>query len=115
MVKNPIRVWVDNLGEKINSPYPDYAAQITADESMIIFTTRRPSVYNESMVNGMYNEDVYISKKDENGQWAQATLISKNINDKENDAVSGLSPDGNRLFLYYHSGSDGGNLSLIHI
>lgn len=110
MVNNPIRVWVDNLGKKINSPYPDYAAQITADESMIIFTTRRPSVYNEEMINGMYNEDVYISRKDENGQWQQAELISKNINDKENDAVSGLSPDGNKLFLYYHSGTDGGNL-----
>lgn len=110
MVANPIRVWVDNLGKKINSAYPDYAAQITADESMIIFTTRRPSVYNEEMINGMYNEDVYISKKDENGEWQQASLISKNINTKENDAVSGLSPDGNKLFLYYHSGSDGGNL-----
>lgn len=110
MVKNPVRVWVDNLGKKINSAYPDYAAQITADESMIIFTTRRPSVYNEELINGMYNEDVYISRKDENGQWQQATLISKNINVKENDAISGLSPDGNKLFLYYHSGTDGGNL-----
>ncbi|MCB9195111.1 MAG: OmpA family protein [Flavobacteriales bacterium] len=110
LVKHPIRVWVDNLGKNINSSYPDYAAQITADESMIIFTTRRPSVYNEELINGMYNEDVYISRKDENGNWSKATLISKNINVKDNDAISGLSPDGNKLFLYYHSGNDGGNL-----
>lgn len=110
MVKNPIRVWVDNLGKNINSSYPDYAAQITADESMIIFTSRRPSVYNEELINGMYNEDVYISRKDETGGWQKASLISKNINVKDNDAISGLSPDGNKLFLYYHSGNDGGNL-----
>ncbi len=110
MVKNPIRVWVDNLGKKINSPFPDYAAQISADESVIIFTSRRPSEYNKEMQMGMYLEDVYISTKDEKGNWTQATLISKNINVTENDAISGLSPDGNTLFLYYHSGNDGGNL-----
>lgn len=110
MVKNPIRVWVDNLGKNINSPYPDYAAQITADESVIIFTSRRPSEYNKEMIQGMYLEDVYISNKDEKGNWTPAKLISKNINVKENDAISGLSPDGNTLFLYYHSGNDGGNL-----
>jgi outer membrane protein OmpA-like peptidoglycan-associated protein/tetratricopeptide (TPR) repeat protein len=110
MVKNPIRVWVDNLGKKINSPYPDYAAQISADESVIIYTSRRPSEYSTEQIGGMYNEDIYISKRDENWEWTQGKLISERINVKDNDAISGLSPDGNSLFVYYHSGKDGGNL-----
>lgn len=110
MVKNPIRVWVDNLGKNINSPFPDYAAQISADESVIIYTSRRPSEYSTEQIGGMYNEDIYISERDENWEWTKGRLISDRINVKDNDAISGLSPDGNSLFVYYHSGKDGGNL-----
>ena len=40
-VKKPNDVTVANLGDSINSKYPDFAPIISADESMIIFTSRR--------------------------------------------------------------------------
>jgi hypothetical protein len=75
-MKNPIRVWVDNLGPNVNSPYPDYGGLISADESVIIFTSRRPSPTSTEMIDGMYNEDIFISTKDEKGNWQKATPIS---------------------------------------
>ena len=39
-VKKPKDVTVANLGDSINSKFPDFAPIISADESMIIFTSR---------------------------------------------------------------------------
>lgn len=111
MVKKPIRVWVDNLGPNVNSPYPDYGGLISADESVIIFTSRRPSETSTEMIDGMYNEDIFISTKDENGNWGKAKPISSKINTKEHDATAGLSNDGLTLFIYSHDGKNGGNIS----
>jgi outer membrane protein OmpA-like peptidoglycan-associated protein len=110
LVKNPIRVWVDNLGPNVNSPYPDYGGLISADESVIIFTSRRPSETSKDLIDGMYNEDIYISTKDENGNWTKAKPISDKINSKEHDATAGLSNDGLTLFIYFHDGKNGGDI-----
>ena len=106
LMKTPVRVWVDNVGDKINSKYPEYGPLITADESIMIFTSRRPSETSKEMIGGYYNEDVFVSKKDENGNWMQAVSISDKINTKEHDATAGLSNDGKTLFLY-NSGNGG--------
>lgn len=110
MMKNPIRVWVDNVGANINSKYPDYGPLITADESMMIFTSRRPSETSKELIAGRYNEDVFVSVKDKEGNWTKAVAISDKINTKEHDATAGLSNDGQTLFLYYTAANNGGNL-----
>jgi len=110
MVANPTRVWVDNLGKAINSKYPDYGGLISADESVLIFTSRRPSEMNKELIGGAYNEDVFISDKKEDGTWGVARSISKRINTKEHDATAGLSPDGLTLYLYYNNFKDHGNI-----
>lgn len=113
MVKEPIRVWVDNLGPNINSKFAEYAGVISADESSIVFVSRRPEDLNMDKANdNKYYENIYISQKDEAGKWMPAKLISPEINVKDHDAVSGMSPDGTKLFVYYNSGSDMGNLYL---
>lgn len=109
LMKKPIRVWIDNVGNNINSKYPEYGPLITADESMMIFTSRRPSENSKELIGGKYNEDVFISKKDKSGNWTQAVSISNNINTKEHDATGGLSNDGKTLFLY--NSKNGGDLS----
>ena len=36
------RVFIDNLGSTVNSQYDEYGPVITADESMLLFTSKRP-------------------------------------------------------------------------
>jgi outer membrane protein OmpA-like peptidoglycan-associated protein/Tol biopolymer transport system component len=108
---NPERVFVDNLGSGVNTSWPEYGPSITTDEETIIFTARRDNstggkrdIYD----NGFY-EDVYVSHK-KNGKWGPSVQLSKNVNTENHDAAAGLSPDGSKLFVYRHSGKDGGDL-----
>ena len=108
LVSKPVRVFIDNVGDAINSQYSDYGPLISADESEMFFTSCRASttgggideLWNE------YFEDVYRSTK-VNGKWTQAQNIGAPINTKRHDAAMGLSPDGQTMFIYYDEKGDG--------
>ena len=104
LVKNPIRVFIDNVGENINSRYADYSPLITADESMMMFTSRRAETTGGgiSEQDGRYFEDIYVAYK-KNGVWFPAKNVGKPLNTKDNDATIGLSSDGQKLFTYLGS------------
>lgn len=101
LMKHPIQMKVENLGQEINSPYSDYSPFVNADESEIIFTSKREgSTGGLKMDDGNYMEDIYISYKDQNGKWSKAQNISSNINTDGHDASCGLSVDGQELFIF---------------
>ncbi len=96
--KMKARVWIDNLGESINTRHPDYAPVISTDEALMIFTARRPD--EEMAPSGGYFEDLYVSKR-ENGIWSNSETLGKPVNvSGQHDATIGLSPDGHTLFVY---------------
>jgi outer membrane protein OmpA-like peptidoglycan-associated protein len=106
----PERVFVDNLGPAVNTQYPEYSPAITADEETVIFTARRDnSTGGKKDADAGFFEDLYISVKT-NGKWQPSKLLSKHVNTEFHDASAGLSPDGSKLFVYRHSGKDGGDL-----
>ncbi len=96
-VKN---VMVQNIAE-LNTAFGDYSPLITADEDVLIFTSRREgSSFGEiSKQDGQYFEDIYISTK-RNGTWQTPRNIGKPLNTKGHDATVGLSADGQKLFIY---------------
>ncbi len=101
LIKKPVDYEITNLGPKINTRFPEYAPVISADETELIFTSKRNTTtgggYDE--LNDCYYEDVYISLR-QNGEWAEAKGIGANINTNDHDAAIGLSPDGQKLFVY---------------
>jgi tetratricopeptide (TPR) repeat protein len=44
--KHPARVFIDNAGPEINSAYSDYGPVVAADETTLLFTSRRPNAAN---------------------------------------------------------------------
>jgi tetratricopeptide (TPR) repeat protein len=59
-VKNPRNVVIENLGDTINTIYPEYASVISQDETLLIFTSRRPDTQGGKKVpNEGYMEDIY--------------------------------------------------------
>lgn len=100
LVANPLKVKVENMGNVINSQYFDFAPVISADEQVMIFTSRRPgSLGTVDPTTGMYNEDIYISYK-ANGKWTTPKNMGNIINTEHHDASIGLSADGKILFIY---------------
>lgn len=108
-VKVPINIQITNIGDSINSQYPDYSPVLSADERMMIYTTRRPNTTGGMRdLNGMFSEDVVVSYKDEMGNWSSPQPISANINSSGMEASINLTPDGQTLILYKDNG-DGTN------
>jgi len=107
-IAQPKAFSIINLGREINSEYDDYGPVVNADETEIIFTTRRrDGNVNENVWddNKPY-EDIFVSKK-VNGKWEQATNIGTTINTKFNNSNLTLSPSGNMLFIYNDGVGDG--------
>ena len=95
-----------NLGETINSEYSEHSPVLSADEKVLIFTSRRPGPYSaDTDMDGEYDENIYISYND-SGSWSKPVSISENINTSEHEASIGLSVDGQKL-LIYKSDDDG--------
>jgi outer membrane protein OmpA-like peptidoglycan-associated protein/tetratricopeptide (TPR) repeat protein len=109
MVKNPVRVFIDNIGAEINSQFPDYSPVISADESVMLFTSRRTNSTGgkiDPQINENF-EDIYISTR-KDGKWSPATNMGSPINTDNHDANSGLSADGQKFLIYI--GNNNGDL-----
>lgn len=111
VVENPVRVFIDNLGDNINTKFNEYGAVISADESVIVFTARRDDSQGgkiDPQLNEHF-EDLYIAYKQENGTWSKAENLGDNVNSSDHDAVSAISADGQR-FIIYLGKKNGGDL-----
>lgn len=107
-----LRYRMQNLGPAINSKYVDYHPVISADEMMLIFTSRRENTLGGGISDdGKYFEDIYVSYK-ENGEWSDARNLGEPINSSNrNDASCGISVDGQTLYIYRDDLYDGtGNI-----
>ena len=108
LVGAPINVKIENLGDSINSEYPDFSPVLSADERTLIYTSRRnTSTGGERTPDGQYFEDVVISYKDENGKWSSPKPISTYINSNGHEGSVNLSPDGQTLIVYRDDQGDG--------
>jgi len=109
LVAKPVRVFIDNLTDVVNSKYPDYSPVISADESSIFFTSRRENTTGgkRDPQDQVFFEDILISKKVE-GKWTAPQNPGKPLNSEGHDATAGLSPDGQILYIY--KGTKGGDI-----
>jgi len=109
-IKNPKNVRINNLGESINSEYPEYSASVSADGNTLIFTSRRPECKgkNQDPEDGKFYEDIFISQRDSiSGNWLAAEPIYGPINTEGHDASMSLSPDGKQIYVYKNTGMRG--------
>lgn len=100
-MKTPVKAQIDNMGKVVNSKYREYAPVISADESILVFTSRREGSTGGFLdeENGEFFEDIYISYK-KNGVWTAPVNIGKPINSEGHDASVAISPNGTEIFVY---------------
>lgn len=110
LVANPVRVNIENLGPVVNSKYREYAAVISADESIMFFTSRRDNTTGKLIADdGLYFEDIYSSTK-QNSIWTPPLNLQAPVNTREHDATIALSNDGQKLFIYFDDGDNKGDI-----
>jgi len=108
LIANPIKAKIENVGPVVNGTFPDYTPVITADESVMIFTSRREgNVGNKSagyldQEEEFPMEDIYQSTKT-NDKWSEPINLGAPVNTADHDAAIALSPDGNQMFIYKDS------------
>ena len=109
IIKMPVDVKIKDVGNGINTSWPDYKPIITADETFLYYTSRRPnSTGGKIDRTGRYYEDIYVSQRDVFGYWGYPSHISSAINTEYDEATIGISADGHSLYLYKGNVKGGG-------
>jgi len=95
---------VVNLGTSINSSYPDYSPVVSLDGYSLYYTSRRLRKDNSNANikepgTVLYLEDVYVSRKNDEGEWSEPELMEFCKTD-ENEATVAVSTDERRIYVY---------------
>jgi len=98
LMKSPVNISIINLGNKINTEFSEHSPGVTADESTMVFTSRRNGTGSKIDTDGQFFEDIYISHL-KNGVWSAPVGIAK-LNTTDHDASISISADGQELYLY---------------
>lgn len=93
---------IECLNNNINKPGSlNWCPFIAPDESYLIFSSDREGQFGSG--------DLYISFKNNNGEWQEAINMGSSINTDKQERFPGVSPDGKYLFFtrwhsspYYH-------------
>ena len=100
LIKYPLDVTFVNLGKQINSEYPDYNPFIPADESFLVFTSRKPEgAGGQAEIDGYFPSDIYISYPKE-GVWQKPKNLGQSVNTRFDEQAVDLSSNGKTLIVY---------------
>lgn len=109
--ETPLRVWIDNLGDSVNTKYPEFSPVISADNRVLFYTARRPDSQGEKVdKTGYHYEDVYSSTRRFGTDWGMTKNLGSPVNTKSHDATVGLAPDGKSLIIYRGINANNGDL-----
>jgi OmpA-OmpF porin, OOP family len=87
------------LSDTVNRFVMQYFPVLTADQGELIFTRR--TGYKD-----VNDEDLFVSFKNEKGQWKEPVSISKTINTLNNEGTSTISADGRKIIFTSCAGRD---------
>jgi len=99
LMKFPLSVKFENLGDKVNSPEDDYYPFIPINEAFIIFNSKRTDNDDEDMYE---QPDIMISYV-KNGKYTEAKKMPKAIDKIGTEEIVGLNADGSEAILFFES------------
>ncbi|MGE0637145.1 MAG: OmpA family protein [Bacteroidia bacterium] len=100
LVKYPLDVTFENLGSRINTPYPEYNPFIPEDESFLVFTSKRPDCLGIQIdYDGYKTSDIYRANE-RRGKFGEARNIGSSVNTEWYEEVVGVSADGEEMLIY---------------
>jgi OOP family OmpA-OmpF porin len=87
----------NNLGPNINSAFSEINPIVSADGKTLYFIrSNHPENYQHSAGE---SQDIWMSEKDEKGQWKPAVHLGKEINRQQFNTLFSVNNDGNRFLI----------------
>lgn len=101
LVNNPVRVIINNLGERVNSEFDDYNPVLHPTLDLLYFTSRRNIDKKDKRLDAdnKYMENIFISEQ-AGDLWRKPKVIENKLDSKNNESLLTLSPDGSKIYLY---------------
>lgn len=90
---------IQRMAPPINTEFTEYNPVVSADQSVMAFTSLRPNPRTGKSV-----EEVYITYK-KSGDWGEPSRID--IKTNENVGTAGISADGQQMLVFIGSGTKG--------
>ncbi len=111
--KQPLNVTVTNIGDAVNTSFPEYNVIVNADESVMMFTSQRTGSTGETDEQAhdefaIHMEDIYVTTSTDGTDWGNLKNIGAPVNTKINDATIAIAPDGHTVLTYSDADPDGG-------
>ncbi|MCI5057797.1 MAG: OmpA family protein [Flavobacteriales bacterium] len=104
----------ENLGVQINSSYSEVHPLVSPDGKTLYFNRKN----HPNNTGGTEDEDEIWYSEFENGEWSTAKPFPAPLNNKHNNSIHSITPDGNTILLMnvynYFDGSMSSGTSLAH-
>ena len=109
LVNSPVRVIINNLGQRVNSRYDDYNPVLHPNQDLLYFTSRREIGKKDKRyeADNKYFENVFVSEQ-AGELWKKPNVLENKLDSKNNESVVAISSDGNNIYLY--NGVNGGDI-----
>jgi OOP family OmpA-OmpF porin len=99
VIKETTVIKVENIGESVNTEYPELRPTISADGNLLFFI-RQGHPSNMQIETVRTAQDVWYSKKDTTtGLWSNAKHLNGLVNASHFNAVFWISPDLNKMLI----------------
>ncbi len=108
---SPKDIFVKNLGPTINTQFAEHSPVISADDKVLLFTSRGENVTGANSkkaiaADGEYFEDIFESRRIDDENWEKPRSLSGVLNGKGHDASIQILDNDSKL-LMYRSDEDG--------
>ncbi|WP_128543608.1 OmpA family protein [Larkinella soli] len=91
----PKEIVKENIGKQINTRGQEVAPVISPDGKTLYFTRGQ----HEKNTGDPRSQDVWYSTLQGNGEWGEAVNMGAPINNADDNAINGMSPDGRTAYL----------------
>ncbi|QDA62665.1 hypothetical protein FHG12_19990 [Hymenobacter jejuensis] len=107
---SPKDIFVKNLGPTINTQYSEHSPVISADDKLLLFTSRGENVTGAGNANGKkggnlatdgeYYEDIFEAKRIDDENWEKPRSLSGVLNGKGHDASIQVFDNDTKMLMY---------------
>lgn len=97
--EHPVDFKPENCGPVVNSRYDDYFPALTADGRKLYKTVNIPTGNKDAFGNMFFQEDLYVTTRDQNGSPIKTEALHSKINTAGNEGAFTVSQDGRKIFF----------------